>query len=190
MKGVNAIGVKIDDANPTNKKTFAQELGGNITDMLTTAFRNRQNQERVNEADRERRSANLIMASMNQIKTQKENDETFVFELLDKIGVAQRPKHILRLGPRNDEKVRPVKIVMGSENDKETIMARLSNLKNAEEAFRKISIREDYTIEEREMVLGMVRKETEKNDPENTQEWKVRGTPKTGLRLVRINKRQ
>ena len=69
-------------------------------------------------------------------------------------------------------------------------MARLGNLKNAEEAFRKISIREDYTIEEREMVRDMVKKAAEKNDAENKQEWKVRGTPKTGLRLVRITKRQ
>ena len=192
MKGVTEIGQKIDNAIATNKKTFAEALGGNVTDSLTTAFRNRKNQEIVNEAEREKRSANLIVHGVNEpnIESQKEDDESFVSSLLEKIGVVQRPKHIFRLGPRTEEKTRPVKLVMESENVKDTIMSRLGNLKNAEDAFRKISIREDYSIEEREMVHEMVKKAAEKNAAENTQEWKVRGTPKTGLRLVRITKRQ
>ena len=96
----------------------------------------------------------------------------------------------LRLGQRTEEKTRPVKLVMESENVKDTIMARLGNLKNAEDVFRKISVREDYSREEREMVQEMVKKAAEKNAVDNTQEWKVRVTPKTGLRLVRITKRQ
>ena len=61
MKGVTEIGLKIDNAITTNNKTFAEALGGNVTDSLTTAFRNRKNQEIVNEAEREKRSANLII---------------------------------------------------------------------------------------------------------------------------------
>ena len=76
------------------------------------------------------------------------------------------------------------------DEDKATIMARLGNLKNAEDAFRKVSIHDDYTLEEREMVRDFVKKAEAKNAAENTQEWKVRGTPKTGLRLVKITKRQ
>jgi hypothetical protein len=167
-------------------------VGGNVTDSLTTAFRNRKNEEIVNEAERERRSTNLIIYGVNEpsIESEKEDDQSFVSSLLDKIGVAQRPKHILRLGQRTEDKIRPVKLVMENENAKDTIMARLGNLKNAEDVFRKISVREDYSREEREMVQDMVRKAAEKNAAENTQEWKVRGTPKTGLRLVRITKRQ
>ena len=83
-----------------------------------------------------------------------------------------------------------MKLVMESDDDKDTIMARLGNLKNAEDVFRKVSIRDDYTLEEREMVREFVKKAEAKNAAENTQEWKVRGTPKTGLRLVKITKRQ
>ena len=174
------------------KKTFAQALSGEVTDSLTTAFRNRENQEKVNEVEKEKRAANLIIYGVQEpsTETQKESDEAFVSSLLETIGVTQRPKHILRLGARNDEKTRPVKLVMESEMDKDTIMGRLGNLKNAEEIFRKISVREDYTIEEREMVRDMVKKAAEKNDAENTQDWKVRGTPRTGLRLVKITRRQ
>ena len=47
---------------------------------------------------------------------------------------------------------------MESEAGKSTVMARLGNLKNAEDDFRKVSIREDYTLEEREMVREYVKK--------------------------------
>ena len=179
--------------NTENKKTFAETVGGNATDPLTAAFRNSKNQEMVLEQEREKRSANLIIYGISETTTEgnsKENDQNFVASLLDKIGVAQRPKQLFRLGKQTEGRARPVKLVMENDEDKATIMARLGNLKNAEDAFRKVSIRDDYTLEEREMVRDFVKKAEAKNAAENTQEWKVRGTPKTGLRLVKITKRQ
>ena len=41
-----------------------------------------------------------------------------------------------------------------------------------------LSVRDDYTIEEREKIKPWVRKAEEKNKEENTQSWKVRGNPK------------
>ena len=78
---------------------------------------------------------------------------------------------------------------MTNSRDKDNIMPRLVNLKNAEEIYRKVSVRDDYTIEEREMIKEWVKKAAQKNNEENTQPWKVRGTPKNGLRLVKITKR-
>ena len=57
-------------------------------------------------------------------------------------------------------------------------MSRLSNLKNAEEIYRKVSVRDDYTIEEREQIREWAKKADRKNKDENTDAWKVRGTPK------------
>ena len=51
------------------------------------------------------------------------------------------------------------------------------------------SIRDDYTIQEREMVRKFVNDANEKNKADNTTEWKVRGTPKNGLRVVKITAR-
>ena len=180
----------LDSTN--NKKTFAETVGGNVTDSLTAAFRNSKNQEMVLEQEREKRSANLIIYGISETSEgdPKENDQNFVASLLDKIGVAQRPKQLFRLGKQTEGRTRPVKLVMENDDDKDTIMARLGNLKNAEDVFRKVSIRDDYTLEEREMVRDFVKKAEAKNAAENTQEWKVRGTPKTGLRLVKITKRQ
>ena len=182
---------KPDSGDANNKKTFAEKVGG-TTDPLTAAFLNNKNQEMVHQRERERRSANLIIYGIKEESNddQPEQDKAFISSLLEKIGVAQRPKQIFRLGKRGDDKTRPVKITMENEGEKDTIMARLGNLKNAEDAFRKVSIREDYTLEEREMVREMVKRAEAKNDAENTNEWKVRGTPKTGLKVVRITRRQ
>ena len=191
MKEVTEIGAKIQDAFTTNK-SFADCVRGDVTDSLTTAFRNSKNEDMVHEKEKEKRSANLIIYGIAESSgdDMKENDQIFVSTLFDKIGVAKRPKQLFRLGAQAEGKTRPVKVVMATETDKDTIMARLGNLKNAEEVYRKVSVRDDYTLEEREMVREYAKKAQAKNEAENTQEWKVRGTPKTGLRVVKITKRQ
>ena len=78
---------------------------------------------------------------------------------------------------------------MESTSDKELVMSRLPNLKNAEERYRKCSVRDDYTFEERQLIKEWVKKADEKNNAENTNTWKVRGTPKNGLRLVNTKRR-
>ena len=45
---------------------------------------------------------------------------------------------------------------MKSDDEKERLMSRLSNLKNSEEKFRKISITDDYTVKEREEIRRWV----------------------------------
>merc|ERR1712096_137933 len=97
---------------------------------------------------------------------------------LDTIGVTSRPKQIIRLGKSNGERKRPVKLIMNNSEDKDSVMSRLVNLKNAEEIYRNLSVRDDYTIEERELIKEWVKKAEQKNKEEDTQEWRVRGTPK------------
>ena len=89
--GVTRIGEKIDNVITTNKKTFAEAFGRNVTDSLTSAFQNRKNQEMVNETERERRSANLLVHGIKESnkEKQKEDDESFISSLLEKIVVAQ-----------------------------------------------------------------------------------------------------
>ena len=74
-------------------------------------------------------------------------------------------------------------------DDKESILANLRKLKNADNVYHSLSIRDDYTLKERELVNKYVKEAKQKNDAENTTEWKVRGTPKNGLRVVRITRR-
>ena len=73
---------------------------------------------------------------------------------------------------------------MDSPKEKELVISRLPNLKTADDIYRTCSVRDDYTYEERQLIKDWVKKTEEKNNNENTNTWKVRGTPKNGLRLV------
>ena len=160
---------------------------------LETIMRETKNNELIQEKEREKRAANLIIYGINETsdeqKNLKEQDTNFINSFLDTIGITSRPKQIIRLGKMNEKKQRPIKLVMDNISDKESIMSRLSNLKNAEPIYRSVSVRDDYTIEERELVREWVKKAEDKNKEYNTQAWKVRGTPKNGLRLAKITKR-
>ena len=59
----------------------------------------------------------------------KEKDEVFVIAFLGKLEIKAKPASIVRLGNSDPNKIRPLKLKMNSEAEKENIMSRLSNLK-------------------------------------------------------------
>ena len=66
-------------------------------------------------------------------------------------------------------------------------MSRLGRLRGAEDDFKKISVTDDYTVAEREEIRRWVKIANEKNMNGNEGYlWKVRGTPKSGMRLTRV----
>ena len=69
-------------------------------------------------------------------------------------------------------------------------MSRLVNLKYADEKFSKISVKDDYTVEERKLIKLWHQKADEKNKTENTTLYRVRGCPKNGLRIVKVMKKK
>ena len=149
------------------------------------------NDDLVQQKEREKRAANLIIYNISEdcegdLET---HDDEFISSFLETIGVATYPKQIVRLGKPNEKKMRPVKLVMENEDEKDTIMSRLANLRTADDIYRKLSIREDYTIEERELIRSYVAQAKKQNEKDNTTEWKVRGTPKNGLVVRRIKSR-
>ena len=70
------------------------------------------------------------------------------------------------------------------------IVSNLNKLKNANTSLRSISVRDDYTIEERKLIKTMNEEAKKRNQAENVTHWKVRGTPKNGLRVVKITTRK
>ena len=193
-KGVEQFEAKINEALDKNK-SYADSLKKDLkVTNLATVIKTAKNDDLIQERERERRSANLIIYGINEENEDgpnlNESDKQFVSSFLETIGITERPKMIVRLGRPNDNKKRPVKLVMNSSEEKVKIMLRLPNLKIAQDIYRKLSVRDDYTIEERELIKEWVHKAEEKNKEDNTNLWKVRGTPKNGLRLVRITKRQ
>ena len=109
---------------------------------------------------------------------------------MEVIGVNVLPISVTRIGKIQDGRIRPIKLVMNSLENKNRIMSRLVNLKYAEERFKRLSVKDDYTVEERQLIKIWHQKAEERNTNENTTMWKVRGTPKNGLRIVKVIKNQ
>ena len=192
-KEVEQIEAKINEALDKNN-SYADTLKSNLeVNNFAAVIKTTKNDDLIEKKERERRSANLIIYGIDEVSDDQNNvnehDKKFVHSFLDIIGITTFPKQIVRLGKPNENKMRPVKLVMAKSGDKGTIMSRLGNLKNAEEIYRKVSVRDDYTSEERGLRKEWVTKAGKKNKEENTQAWKVRGNPKNGLRLVKITKR-
>ena len=79
---------------------------------------------------------------------------------------------------------------MRSKAEKGHITSRLPNLKNTDDRFRKVSVTEDYTVEEKKEIKKYVEKAKEQNRNETRDTiWKARGTPKNGLEIKQFPKR-
>ena len=105
-------------------------------------------------------------------------------------GENLKPKSMIRLGNPESNKKRPIKVTFHNEGDKEKLMNNLQKLKG-KNIYKVISVTDDYTISERDMIKDFVTQARQKNsnEPENSEYvWKVRGTPKNGLIIKRFKK--
>ena len=189
--------VNIPDKINENCKTFKDALTENILlanteiDFKVIMNENR-NEQLVQERERKIRSTNIILHGVSEDVDKNEGnpDEEFVTAFLETIGISTKPDSIIRLGKPDLKKNRPIKLRMKNESEKENVMSRLANLKNAEERFKRISVTEDYTMEERNEIRKWFEKAKEKNQEESSKIiWKARGTLTNGMRLVKFTKR-
>ena len=100
------------------------------------------------------------------------------------------PVSTTRIGKQNDTKPRPIKIKMRNLNEKEMVMSNLGKLKHASEKFRRTSLTDDHTADQREAIKSKVSEARNKTEAEGEGKYilKVRGSPKNGLRLVKFMK--
>ena len=157
-------------------------------------MRENRSDELVEEQEQQRRANNLIIYGVKEdledpTTPQKSKDVLFITGLMDVLEVSVQPIDIIRIGKANPGKHRPIKLTMNCAIDKKIIMDNLKKLKDADDVYRCLSIRDDYTLKERELINKYVEEAKQKNETENTTEWKVRGTPKNGLRVMRITRR-
>ena len=118
-------------------------------------------------------------------------DTKLVKDIFEATATQHKPAQIMRLGQRNSDKTRPLMLHMKNRDEKEEFMSKLWMLKNVRARFGNISITHDYTLEERYLIKKWVA-EAEQRNTHGTNEyrWKVRGTPRTGLRLVKIGSQE
>ena len=122
----------------------------------------------------------------------KADDEEFAEQFIKDIQAGQiKVKEMSRIGTFNvnDSKIRPLKITLNSEEEQQKIMGGLRNLKDNEN-YKGISIKEDYTINKRQLIKSYTEQAKTMNELErakkSTTVYKVRGTPKNGLFLKRF----
>ena len=138
--------------------------------------------------ERDQRDLNLIVHGVKEDDAGS-NTDRLVMELFDTIGMehlSTTPAH--RLGNKSPDRIRPIKITLESYERKNELLSKLWRLKNGAEKFRKISITEDFTQEERSEIKLWVEEAKERTKEEDKYIWKVRGSPRNKLRLVKLRK--
>ena len=188
----------IPTAGPSNdenaKKLFSAVVGASDSPVNhVTALKSSQNAELIEKQEQERRANNIIIHGISEVRSDdvsiQDHDQTFLNHFLEAIDVDIEPKQIVRLGNENADKKRPLKVILKSADDKRQILSSLNKLKNADASVRGVSVRDDYTIEERKLIRSMHEEARRKNEADHVTHWKVRGTPKNGLRVVKITAR-
>ena len=192
LNGILPIPTSTSNGSENTPKLFSAVVGtsGSAENHIAAT----RNAEIIERQEQEKRANNMIIYGMSEERpdanvTIKEQDQRFINDLLTAIEVNVVPKQIVRLGNEGNGQKRPVKVVLSSSDDKEQIMSSLRKLKNAEAPLRSVSIRDDYTIEERQLIKSMQEEAKRRNEADNVTHWKVRGTPKNGLRVVKITAR-
>ena len=114
-------------------------------------------------------------------------DTKLVEDIFAATATQHEPAHTMRLGEKNNVKTRPLILFMKNKVEKEEFMSKLWMLKNVKTRFKNMSITNDYTLEERNLIKKWVDEANRRNTTgTNEYQWKVRGTPRDGLRLVKI----
>ena len=161
-----------------------------------TIMKEAREEEITEEKEQKRRTCNIILHGVMENKDinkeeSKKSDEDFIATLLESVKVPATYKSFGRVG-YDQNKARPIKLVMSCEEDKQKIMSSLGNLKD-QEHFHGVSITDDYTLQQRKTIKEWVNKAKQKNNEEAEDSqyiWKARGTPKNGIFLKKLLKRK
>ena len=187
---------KKEDDNPNPKVassvTYANIVGESQSDSTPASFRAimmaTKNEELAEEAEKKRRECNLIIHGKEE---NGDDDKLFVQNLNKQISVGSvKINQIMRVGEIKANKIRPLKVVLSSPDEKNKVLYSMKNLKG-NELYKGISVTDDYTINEREMIREFVKKAKKENEMENKDSnyiWRVRGCPKNGLTIKRLTK--
>ena len=181
-----------ETSTETNKTVTWSDIVSQQEPNITTMMRDARNDEKIEESEKERRSKNIIIHGAEEVGENPENikseDNQYVSEIFKKLGVTSKPSLITRLGQPNDSKSRPIKIVMNTKADKEKVMKSLGRLKGTERYFGKISVKDDYTTQERECIRLLTERAKKQTNENPERIFKVRGDSKNGWRVVSFPK--
>ena len=154
---------------------------------MKAVMRDARNEEKLEESEKQKRARNIIIHGAEEIgkspEEVKKGDLEYIKEIFAKIGAEAEPAAIMRLGEakkENEPRCRPIKIVMKSNTDKDIVMKNLGRLKGTERYFGKISVKDDYTSNERQQIRMLTQQAIKQTEESPDKSFKVRGNSKTG----------
>ena len=160
---------------------------------LKTVMIDARNDEKLEVSEKQKRACNFVIHGAEEVGESseqiKKEDEGYIKEILTKLGVEAVPISITRLGENNEARSRPIKITMKTIGDQEKVMKNLKRLKGSENKFGKISVKEDYTTNERDQIRRLNVQAKKLNDENPEKIFKVRGDSKNGWRVISFLKR-
>ena len=168
----------------------------NVPANLRSIMRDAKNDQLTEENERKQRCRNLILHGVSEYigadkDEAKKSDEEYIKNFIGAVRVAAQIKLVMRIGKVDQLKKRPIKVVLNNEEDKDKIMDSLRNLKDNDD-YKGISVTEDYTVAERELIREFNEKAKDRNFQEAVDSkyvWRVRGSPKNGLLIKKFPKR-
>ena len=181
-------------AKQCEKITYSDVLKETAQNEISTLIRVAKIEEKKEEKDHDQRQRNVIIHGTEETsgddEEQKTADENFVRDLLKDISYKADPKYVGRIGVKREGRSRPLKVVFESDSQKQGLFGNLKALKGNEK-YQSMSISDDYTYAERQVLKSWANQAKEKNNQEPKDSniiWRVRGNPKSGLILKKFNK--
>ena len=154
-------------------------------------------EEKTVEIERENRLNNFIIYRGPESKgtngeDRKKDDKKIIDDLLSNLEVEDRPVKFFRLGRYNptlgnENKGRPIKVVMESQEAQLRVMKNLRKLKSSPDHQKSLSIAYDTTLEERKILKDRVAEAKTKLSSSTAWMFKVYGPP-WDLREIKIRK--
>jgi len=128
-------------------------------------------QEREEDHERKKEAKNFIIHGVKEqqhdsIDENKIADEKYVKDLIKDTHVPVTIKFSSRIGARNEDKNRPIKVILRTEDEKSSLMRSLGNLQQYP-SYKGISITEDLTLAERDQYKTYLEKANKKNQDES-----------------------
>ena len=167
-------------------------MGTDIRDLCSVTLDENSQVLVEEEMDKKNRSRNFIIHGKTEDSANDDNN--FVNNLFKDLQISAPPiKQIDRIGKKLETKEqpqkRPIIVVLDNEEDKNTVLENLKNLKG-KLLYKGVRITNDYTLSQRLLIKDYYEKAQENNREEKQNAtnfmWKVRGTPETGLTLRRF----
>ena len=165
----------------TIKDSYSEAVKKNNVEAQVKTAINEDRESRQKEVqDKESRSQNLIIHGLSEsicsFEISKRIDTNMVEELLKKINAKANVKFMYRLGKKGTNMRRPLKVVFGSEEERNEVLRNLSKIKGTalEATWYGTHISRDLTTQERKQFKKLSDEAKVRNEKETEYIWRVR----------------